>query len=102
MLSFLRNHKAPQTIRTKSLPITVDIHAHILPNIDEGPESIEESLQMLEALQALGYQKIIATPHVMGNFYENNQDKIRQQYRLLQKTLKAKHLSIQVEVAAIY
>ncbi len=41
----------------------VDIHSHILPQIDDGATGMEESMQLLKALQAQGAQAVWATPH---------------------------------------
>ncbi len=41
----------------------IDFHAHILPNIDDGPSSIEESVQMLKSLKSQGITDIVLTPH---------------------------------------
>jgi protein-tyrosine phosphatase len=41
----------------------VDVHCHILPGIDDGPESIETSLQMAESAIADGITHVVATPH---------------------------------------
>jgi len=40
-----------------------DFHSHILPGIDDGSESIEQSLQMLEKSKQAGVEGIIASPH---------------------------------------
>jgi protein-tyrosine phosphatase len=41
----------------------VDIHCHILPGLDDGPKTVEESLQMAEAAIADGITHVVATPH---------------------------------------
>ena len=41
----------------------VDIHCHILPGLDDGPDSFEESLQMAEMAIADGITHVVATPH---------------------------------------
>ena len=41
----------------------VDIHVHILPGFDDGPDSMEESLAMLRLAEQDGITKLIATPH---------------------------------------
>lgn len=41
----------------------VDLHTHILPGLDDGPDSIKESVKMAEALQEIGFRHIFATPH---------------------------------------
>ena len=40
-----------------------DIHTHILPNVDDGARSMEESLALLKLLAAQGVSSLIATPH---------------------------------------
>jgi len=43
----------------------IDIHAHILPNVDDGPIDFDESLEMARAGWEEGIRAIIATPHLM-------------------------------------
>lgn len=40
-----------------------DIHSHVLPRMDDGSKSVEESLSMLAAASAQGIRRIVATPH---------------------------------------
>lgn len=47
----------------------VDIHSHILPKMDDGSKSEEESLAMLRMLRDQGVRCVAATPH----FYANNE-----------------------------
>lgn len=44
-----------------------DIHSHILPNIDDGARSIEESIRILDSLYNKGITDIILTPHYIKN-----------------------------------
>jgi protein-tyrosine phosphatase len=46
----------------------VDIHSHILPGLDDGAQTIEESLEMLAIAAASGTTDIVATPHANGEF----------------------------------
>ncbi len=41
----------------------IDIHTHILPGVDDGAKSIDESLQLVAELKKQGVTKILATPH---------------------------------------
>lgn len=41
----------------------VDLHSHILPGLDDGADSLSESLKMLEVLEGFGYGYVFATPH---------------------------------------
>lgn len=46
----------------------VDIHCHILPGLDDGPDSLETSLEMAEAAIAEGITHVVATPHANDSF----------------------------------
>ncbi len=65
----------------------IDTHTHILYGIDDGSRSLEESISMLRNLSALGFTKIIATPHYIENseFIAGNKQK-----KALLKELKEK------------
>ena len=54
----------------------IDLHAHILPGLDDGPKDIEESLAMCEKAAADGIRAIVATPHTGNGVYENRRDRI--------------------------
>jgi protein-tyrosine phosphatase len=58
----------------------VDIHSHILPNIDDGSKSIEETSILLEEMALLGINKCIATPHTMPNVWDNSTDFIQETF----------------------
>ena len=44
--------------------MTLDLHAHVLAGVDDGPDTIEEALELLRALQDEGVTSVAATPHV--------------------------------------
>ena len=41
----------------------IDLHCHILPGLDDGPKTMEESVEMAEAAIADGITHLVATPH---------------------------------------
>jgi protein-tyrosine phosphatase len=47
----------------------VDLHAHMLPAVDDGAPDLETGLAMLRGLQALGYERVTATPHQYAGRY---------------------------------
>jgi len=55
----------------------IDIHSHILFNIDDGSQSIEESINIIKCAVENGYKKIIFTPHYIkdSKYSCNNEDK---------------------------
>lgn len=48
---------------------SVDLHAHILPGLDDGPATLEESLDLLRLLVQDGVGTVVATPHVAPGFF---------------------------------
>ena len=46
----------------------VDVHCHILPGLDDGPDSIEESMAMAEAAISDGITHVVATPHCNSEY----------------------------------
>ena len=62
-----------------------DWHSHILPLMDDGSQSVEESLMMLNALHAQGVSVVVATPHFMAN--EESVDAFLQRRELAFQTL---------------
>jgi protein-tyrosine phosphatase len=56
----------------------VDIHCHLLPGIDDGAKSWEESLAMARMAVADGISTIVVTPHQLGSFSENHGPAIRE------------------------
>jgi len=83
-------------------PVKVDIHSHLLPNIDDGVNDLDESIMILKKFHDMGYKKIVTTPHIMKEYYDNNKDTITQQYENLQKRLQTEDFHIEVEFAAEY
>lgn len=49
----------------------IDIHSHILPIIDDGSRSVDETFMMLKEAHRNGFNGIICTPHYYEGFYEN-------------------------------
>ncbi|MCL4476305.1 MAG: hypothetical protein M1508_08790 [Nitrospirae bacterium] len=54
----------------------IDIHCHILPGMDDGPSTMEESLKMLEVAEKDGISCIFATPHILDGLYSNKGSEI--------------------------
>jgi protein-tyrosine phosphatase len=55
----------------------IDIHSHLLPGVDEGPKSWEESLRLCRALVDDGITTAVATPHVIDRVYPNTATMVR-------------------------
>lgn len=54
----------------------IELHSHILPNIDDGPSTISQFLEMVNLAVNVGITRIFATPHHMNGKYENRKESI--------------------------
>ncbi|MEO5564793.1 MAG: CpsB/CapC family capsule biosynthesis tyrosine phosphatase [Chitinophagaceae bacterium] len=82
--------------------LKTDMHSHILPGIDDGSDSIETSLELIRGMKALGYTKLIATPHVMWDMYRNTTQIINEKLRLVREAVKKEGIDIELGAAAEY
>lgn len=74
----------------------VDIHCHILPQIDDGARNWEESLAMARLAVAEGIRTIIATPHQLGNYGRNRGETIRAQAAALNHRLEEHSIPLEI------
>lgn len=83
-------------------PVTTELHSHLIPGIDDGVQTMEESIDVLRQMARLGYKKVITTPHIMGDFYKNGPENILPLLEAVRAALKANNIDIQLEAAAEY
>ncbi len=94
--------KAKKAPTNKKFPLVVDIHSHMIPGIDDGSKSMKESVAMVRQLHALGYKKVITTPHIMSHRYPNSSQIILDGLAKLREELSRQGVDIVVEAAAEY
>lgn len=71
----------------------IDIHAHVLPFVDDGSKSIEDSIAMIEQSATLGITDIILTPHYRGNYVATPQQ-LNKQFEVFKKAVQEKGISV--------
>ncbi|MEO9869274.1 tyrosine-protein phosphatase [Ekhidna sp.] len=81
--------------------LSVDLHSHLIPNIDDGAQSLDQSTEMVKRFINSGFKKIITTPHIHPR-YPNVPHIIIDGLEKLQKELFKQKLEIEVEAAAEY
>ena len=86
----------------KKILFSTDLHSHLIPEIDDGCETIETSINLIIKMKKLGYKKLITTPHIMSHKYPNSQETIKQGLFKLRSMLKVKNIDIEIEAAAEY
>ena len=82
--------------------LKVDLHSHLIPGIDDGSQSMEESLSLLKGMEALGYEKMIITPHIMLDAYRNTPEIIRNGLKSLREEAVKEGIGIEIDAAAEY
>ena len=87
----------------ESIPVLkVDLHSHLIPGIDDGSKSMEESLSLLKGMEALGYEKVITTPHIMLDAYKNTPKIIGDGLKSLREAALKEGIALEIEAAAEY
>ena len=79
-----------------------DLHSHLLPGIDDGAPDLETSLELIQALQGLGFQRIFTTPHVMSDMYPNSRNQILRKRDEVQEAIEELGLEVEFDAAAEY
>jgi protein-tyrosine phosphatase len=80
--------------------IAVDMHSHVLPGIDDGAQNPQESIFLIKRMMEVGIKKVIATPHIMADYYRNTAESINGALELLKAELVKENMDIPVEAAA--
>ena len=80
----------------------VDIHSHLLPGIDDGSKSAENTVEMVTALQKLHFGQFITTPHIMKNVWNNTKSGIEATLAATKSNLSEHALNVSIQAAAEY
>ena len=78
----------------------IDIHCHLLPGIDDGPERLDESLEMARLAVANGITEAVVTPHIHAGRYDNTRESVREATRRFQNCLQFLGIALRLRMAA--
>lgn len=76
----------------------VDIHTHIIPNVDDGSKSVEDTFTLFKEAEKAGFTDIILTPHYIKEYYETDTEIREFWVKSLQKTLDKLEIPINVYI----
>src|SRR5688500_14957432 len=82
--------------------LITDMHSHLLPGIDDGSPDVDTTLELIEGLTDLGYQKFIATPHILWDLYKNDINTITPAHKEVVSALADKNTNVPIRFAAEY
>ncbi len=80
--------------------LNTDIHSHLIPGIDDGSPDMDTSLALLKELEMLGYKKIITTPHVKTEYFQNDVTKLDDLCERLRRAARFEGIKLDIEVGA--
>ena len=80
----------------------IDIHSHLLPGIDDGAKTFEDTLSLTKALQGFGVSQFITTPHIIQHVWDNTHEQIRAKSATTILALEKNNISAPFKAAAEY
>lgn len=101
MISFFKRSTGKNNAK-EPVTLTTDMHAHFLPGIDDGASDMVESLLLIQKMMESGYKKLVATPHVMSDFFKNTPEIILGKLAEVKKAVAQQGWQIEIEAAAEY
>lgn len=78
----------------------IDLHCHLLPGIDDGPEDLASALRLARHAVSAGIRVSVVTPHMHSGRYENRAANIRDAAQQFQRTLDAEDIALRIMAAA--
>ena len=82
--------------------LRIDMHSHLVPGIDDGSPDTATSLELIKGFAALGYKKIVTTPHIFWELYPNTSEIIQSGTEELNKAVKEAGIAVELAAAAEY
>jgi protein-tyrosine phosphatase len=73
-----------------------DIHAHVIPGIDDGPPSMDGTIAMAKAAVEAGIDKLVATPHLRIDFPAVKLEEIAERCRAVQAAIRSEGIELQL------
>lgn len=74
----------------------IDIHTHIIPKIDDGARSVEETFALIKEAETAGITDIILTPHYISGYYDTNSAEVRFWVEKLQEALENQNINVKL------
>lgn len=98
MFSFFK----PKKVKADLSFIGVDMHSHLLPGLDDGLETMQDTIHFIEELQELGFEKLICTPHTLAEVHPNSPLTILPRLEEVRQELKKQNIDFPIDAASEY
>lgn len=80
----------------------IDIHNHLLPGIDDGSKSLDNTKELILSLKEIGFSDFITTPHVIDGLWNNSESRISETFTETANALKKENITAPIRTAAEY
>ncbi len=97
MFKFLGKKKKDNT-----LFYNTEVHCHILPGVDHGAQSVENSIEMIRALMDMGLTRFMCTSHVTSETFENTPESLTAAHKVLTQAVQEAGLDVELYASAEY
>jgi protein-tyrosine phosphatase len=74
----------------------LDVHSHVLPGLDDGVETLADSVTVLRGLREMGFSHVVATPHFSPGLYTPSAEAVAQALAAVRETLRREEIPIEV------
>ena len=104
-MSFLSNIFKKKEIPSNLTDLSslgIDLHSHLIPGIDDGARTMEDSIHLIRGLRELGFKKIITSPHIMSGGYNNTPDIILSGRDKVREEIKKNNIDVEFDAWAEY
>jgi protein-tyrosine phosphatase len=78
----------------------IDLHCHVIPGVDDGPATVEDSLALCRAALAAGTTRIIATPHVNWTYPEVDVAAVHEGVAAVNAALSESAIEVEIDTGA--
>lgn len=76
--------------------MTEDWHCHLLPGLDDGPATMDESVEMAMALQKAGFGSVYCTPHLIKGCFDADKGAVEEKLAALQARLQNENIDLRI------
>ena len=80
----------------------VDLHNHLLPGVDDGLTTMEDTLFCLQKYADWGMKRTICTPHISQDYHPNTNEELRQALQAVEGAVAEANIPIRLDLAAEY
>ena len=91
-----------QNSKLKTKNSATDYHCHLLPNLDDGPSTMAESIEMARLLRDAGYGEVYCTPHLIKGVYDSENGAVRSGAEELQAALDREGINLRLHAGREY